>query len=63
MIEVEYVYIRKDGKVLKGYAHFFKADKALRFIYKLNSSKNMVFTGDYSCTDPLDFEYISRRLK
>lgn len=63
MIEVEYLYINKTGQVTKHCAYFHRADKALRFMFKCSKSKNLVFAGDYSCTDPLDFEYINKRWK
>lgn len=63
MIEVEYLYIHKNGSVTKHSAYFQRADKALRFMYKCNRSKNLVFTGDFTCTDPEDTEYINRRWK
>lgn len=63
MIEVKYLYIRRDGKITQHYAYFTKADKALRFMFKCEHSKDLVYGGEFSCTDPLDTEYILRRFK
>ena len=63
MIEVKYLYIHKNGIVTQHYAYFYHPNKALKFMYKCNNSKTLVYTGEFSCTDPIDTEYINRRFK
>lgn len=61
MIEVVYYYIKKDNTIIKNYAYFQRADKALRFMYKCKNSKNLVYSGEFSCDDPMDTDYILRK--
>ena len=63
MIDIEYLYIRKDNTCIRHHAKFYDAQKALRFLYKLKNSKNMVYTGNITCDDPYDLEYIQSRFK
>ena len=61
MIEIEYYYQRLDGKWYKVTKTFYSTQKAIRFIYKCNSSSRMLYSGDITCDDPFDFELIQRR--
>lgn len=63
MIEIKYYYQKLNGIWYQAYKTFYRADKALRFLYKCKSSPRLVYDGDIACDDPLDFEYIQRRFK
>lgn len=63
MIEVEYLYIGKNGNITRHCAYFHNPDKAVRFMYKCNRSKNLVYSGNFTCTSPFDTEYINRHFK
>lgn len=63
MIEVKYYYIKKNGNIMQHYAYFHRVESAIRFMYKCKNSKNLVYSGEFSCTDPYDTEVINRRFK
>ena len=61
MITVDYVYRTKSGVWKNGSNTFESVNKAIRFIYKISSSENMVYDG-FSCDDNDEFEEMNRRL-
>ena len=63
MIEVKYYYINKFGTPIEAYVHFCRVDSAVKFMYKCKNSKNMIYSGEFSCDDPTDTEIINRRFK
>ena len=63
MIEIEFIYIRKDGLPSRAFKTFYNVKKAVKFLYKIKNSKNMVFTGNFSCDDPNDTEYINSHFR
>lgn len=64
MIEVKYYYIKKSTNTpMVAYAVFHNADKALRFMYKCKTSKTLIYSGEFTCDDPYDTEYINRKFR
>lgn len=60
MIEVEFAYYRGNGRWTRESKKFFKADKAIKFIYVLKNSPKMVYM-ELNCDDPYDEAYIRRK--
>ena len=63
MIRVEYIYIKKDNTPIRHVAKFFTVNSAVRFMYKCARSKNMVYTGDFTCDDSEEVFEINRRFR
>ena len=63
MIQVEYIYIKRDNTPIRHIAKFFNVNSAVRFMYKCVRSKNMVYTGDFTCDDSEEVFEINRRFK
>ncbi len=63
MIEVKFYYKDKFGEVHTGYQYFNNPNKALRFMYKCKNSKTLRYSGDFTCDNPSDTEYILRRFR
>lgn len=63
MIEIFYYYTRKDGKIMQYSAIFTNVQKAVRFMYKLKNHKKYVFTGEFTCDDPWDTDYINSHFR
>ena len=63
MIEVKFYYMRHNGDIFQGYKYFSTAEKAVRFMYKCKRSKTLIYSGEFTCNDPYDVEYINRRFK
>lgn len=63
MIEIEYWYLsKKQSNWIKSFAYFTDVNKAIRFMYKCKSDKNMRL-GDWACDDAYDTEIINRKFK
>lgn len=60
MIRVEYIYIKKDNTPVRHFATFWTPKSAVRFMYKCIRSKNLVYTGDFTCDDSEETEEINR---
>ena len=63
MITIKYYYITKDGEVKEAKAVFYDVKKAIRFLYKCKTSKNMRYSGDITCDNYYDLEYINRKFR
>ena len=63
MIEVKFYYFDKAGIPQFAWKKFYSVEKAIRFMYKCKSSKNLIYAGEFACDDPNDTEYINLRFK
>ena len=62
MITVYYRYLTKSGEWKSGEKEVNNPETAVRFIYSINSPKLNSYVTGYSCDDPEDNEYISKRV-
>ena len=60
-IYVDYEYRRKDGSIGKGTNTFYSVNKAIRFIYSINSKPNYAYTG-FECDDSDELYAMNKRL-
>lgn len=60
MIEVQYYY-KKSDKWILCHNYFHNTQKALRFLFVLKKSPNMVYMALH-CDDPYDDQYLRRKV-
>ena len=60
MIEIKFYYRNALGKWYQAFKCFNNPYTALRFIRKCNASPKMLYSGEFTCDDPLDMEIINR---
>ena len=60
MIEVGFAYYRGNGRWTRESKKFHSPEKAIRFIYMMNKSANMVYM-ELHCDDSWDDAYIRRK--
>ena len=63
MIEVKFYYIKRNGDIMQYYKYFQRADQAIRFMYKCKRSRTLIYSGEFTCSDPYEVEEINRRFK